>query len=390
MYVSGNIFYGISQWIILLGILKIFGNYDAGIYSLGVAIISPLILFFSLGLNTLYVTDKRYEYNVYSYNRNFYSIILAIVYISIIYSIGKDINSLYLLLLVGFHKLLENQFDMIFAFYIENKQQEIIGKIKILQSIVICFSFIIGSFVVKNLNIIFILVNLLFLLQLIYYDKKLGTGFKIRFNKDLLKTGLLLSFALLISSLNTNIPKYYLEYQGLTEYIGIFSSIIVLYSAGKILFQSIYSFLLPRIVDNICNQKILINYFKKINLYLIIISIISLLISIFLYEYWVPIIFTTEFMNYKFEIIIAILGSFFIFQSILMDMFIYSYKNYRLNLASQIVVVSLVTLSLILFNDINALTNAMISFLVFGLSVSFTKTIVAIWLIRRGLKVDKS
>ncbi|TDM43727.1 hypothetical protein ETI09_04935 [Macrococcoides canis] len=383
IFVIGNISYGISQWVILLGILKIFGVYDAGIYSLGVAIISPLVLLFSLGLNTLYVTDKKFDYKIYAYNRNFYTIFLFITYFIILVLLNKNTEMFILLILIGFHKMLETQFDMIFAFYIEKKQQHKIGIIKLLQSFMIILSFILFGIFIKNLISIFILINILFLIQLLHYDRVLGTSFKIKFNKELLKSGLLLSFALLLSSLNTNIPKYYLEINGSTEYVGIFTSIIILYAAGKIIFQSVYSFLLPKIVENINNTKTLRKYFMNINIFIVLLTLFILTISYLTYNFWVPIVFRTDFLQYKFEIMLSLLGAFLIFQSILMDLFIHSYKNYRSNLISQIIVIIMVCLSLFIFKDLNMLKNAIISFLTFGLSVSITKTLIANRLIRR-------
>ncbi|PKE45069.1 hypothetical protein CW684_02630 [Macrococcoides caseolyticum] len=383
IFVIGNISYGISQWVILLGILKIFGVYDAGIYSLGVAIISPLVLFFSLGLNTLYVTDKKFDYNIYAYNRNFYTVFLFITYSIILVLLNKNTEMFILLIFIGFHKILETQFDMIFAYYIEKKQQHKIGKIKLVQSFMIIIAFIVFGIFLKNLTYIFILINILFFIQLFYYDKVLGTSFKIKFNRELLKSGLLISFALLLSSLNTNIPKYYLELNGSTEYVGIFTSIIILYAAGKIIFQSIYSFLLPKIVENINNTKTTKKYFMIVNTSIVLLSLILLVISYATFDFWVPLIFRSDFLKYKFEIMLSVLGSFLIFQSILMDLFINSYKNYRSNLISQIIVIIFVCLSLFIFKDLNILKNAIISFLTFGLSVCITKTLIANRLIRR-------
>ncbi|BAH17378.1 hypothetical protein [Macrococcoides caseolyticum] len=383
IFVVGNISYGVSQWIILLGILKIFGVYDAGIYSLGVAIISPLVLLFSLGLNTLYVTDKRFDYKIYAYNRNFYTVFMFITYFIILVLLNKSIEILLLLILIGFQKILETQFDMIFAYYIEKKQQDKIGKIKLLQSFMIIFAFIIFGIFFKNLIGIFILIDSLFIMQLIYHDRILGTSFKIKLNTELLQSGLLLSFALLLSSLNTNIPKYYLEINGSTEYVGIFTSIIILYSAGKIIFQSAYSFLLPKIVENINNINTLKKYFISINISIGLLSIIILITSYATFNFWVPFVFRSDFLQYKIEIMLTVLGSFLIFQSILMDLFIHSYKNYRSNLISQIIVIIMVCLSLFIFKDLNLLKNAIISFLTFGLSVCITKTLIASRLIRR-------
>ncbi len=101
------------------------------------------------------------------------------------------------------------------------------------------------------------------------------------------------------------------------------------------------------------------------------------------FDFWVPLIFRSDFLKYKFEIMLSVLGSFLIFQSILMDLFINSYKNYRSNLISQIIVIIFVCLSLFIFKDLNILKNAIISFLTFGLSVCITKTLIANRLIRR-------
>ncbi|ULG72696.1 hypothetical protein [Macrococcus brunensis] len=382
LYLIGNFIYGIAQWVLQIGILKVLGEYQTGLYSISNAILAPLILLFSFGLNTLYVTNKKFSFQKYLNNRILHSIIMFLVYVCIIVISGYQQDAFGLLLFIGTFRLFEMIFEIIFAVHIEEKEQYKIGIIKINSAIIIILSYVIGISYLKNSTLAFFIINIGFIIYLLFYINKLNLKVRLNFSNQLVWEGLLISSALLISSLNTNITKYYLEIFGNTEMVGIFTSLIIIYSAGKIFITSFYSFLLPYIVDNIEDKKFLKRSFNLINIVFLIFSIFICYIAEYFKFIWVPLLFTRNFLKYDLEITIVIISSFLLFHSILMDLYLHAFKHYRFNLIIQIIVIISVIISLLCFSHLNMLLNATISFFTFAFVVFIQKLFYSYILIK--------
>lgn len=384
-YLFGNIIFGFTQWLIIILILKLGTKTELGTYTYGIAIISPLILFLSFGFNTLIVTSNASEKSSYIKARWMVSIIVMCIYMFIIiFLTGISVNKYLLIFFIGLSKMVENLYDIDYAFYIKNKKHEYVGYYKIVFSFVQIALILVCFMIFQNLTISFIIYSaILFIVNFIKNRKKIfeKEAFLIRSFK-LYAIGLPISVTLFLSSLNTNIPKYFLETSSDIIAVGIFSSFLTIYSAGNTFFFSIYNFILPKVVKMKYNKSYLKSLFIKIiGAGMLIICFVQI-VNITVLDSVIPVIFNEDFIKYKKEICLVLLSSVLIYISILMDLFINSHNKYKYNTYIQIFSVLIVAFgSSILINRFEVF-GAVLTFSIFSISVFILKTLLSIKLIK--------
>jgi O-antigen/teichoic acid export membrane protein len=65
----GGLIYAFTQWLMLIIITRVGSAYDAGIYSLGLAISAPFVLLLNLNFTALQSTDLTVQYGFDSFKR---------------------------------------------------------------------------------------------------------------------------------------------------------------------------------------------------------------------------------------------------------------------------------------------------------------------------------
>ncbi|RIM75057.1 hypothetical protein, partial [Staphylococcus arlettae] len=118
-YLLGNILFGVSQWLIILLIIKLGTSIELGVYTYGIAVIAPLILFMSFGFNTLIVTDNYLEKQTMVMLRC-YCLVVTLLFYSAIVAFFTNLThtSFLLLIVVAVSKLAEAALDINFAYLI--------------------------------------------------------------------------------------------------------------------------------------------------------------------------------------------------------------------------------------------------------------------------------
>ncbi|RBA05621.1 hypothetical protein DOD24_2406 [Staphylococcus arlettae] len=200
----------------------------------------------------------------------------------------------------------------------------------------------------------------------------------------LLKLGLPLSITLALSSLNTNIPKYILESVSTIENVGIFSSLLVIYSAGNTLFFSIYNYFLPKVVEKKSDTSYLWKVLLTILGLLFTTQLILILVGTNNLSVILQTLFTSSYVHLQKEFMNVIFGSIFVYASILFDLFINAYQKYIYNTFIQLLSVGLVAITSIVLIPYFEIYGATLAFLIFGITVSITKLIISIMIIQRG------
>lgn len=281
----GNIIYALSQWIIITIIARFGSTSDLGVYSLGLAITAPIVLFFSFQLRTFLATDSNNEYNFAQYfgGRIIHLTISFILIIPIAFLYSNNFETILVIILLGIIKYFEGLSDICMGLYQKKSKIDIIGKSQMYRGISSIIAVCILYFYTRSL--IFSLLGLLIVMivRLVNYDlkhlKPLGeiTPVFDRSSIQLMKMAFPLGVVSLISSLNTNIPKYFLEYFSGTEEVGIFSALYYILIASNMLITPISLLVAPRIANAYKQNKI--KNFLKLNLQLSMVSVIvSLLI----------------------------------------------------------------------------------------------------------------
>src|SRR5699024_2871869 len=101
-------------------IIKLGTSIELGVYTYGIAVIAPLILFMSFGFNTLIVTDNYLEKQTMVMLRCYCLVVTLLFYIAIFAFFTNLINMSFLLLIViEVSKLYEAALDINFAYIIK-------------------------------------------------------------------------------------------------------------------------------------------------------------------------------------------------------------------------------------------------------------------------------
>jgi O-antigen/teichoic acid export membrane protein len=269
---GGNIVYAITQWLIITVIARFGSAEDLGIYSLGLAITAPVVLFFSFQLRTILATDIKNQYDFPQYLGSriihlTFSFVLVIP-ISIFYS--EDFKTILVIIIMGLVKYIEALSDICMGYFQKEGKVDLIGKSQLYRGISTSVTVII-IYIFSN-NIIFSCLGLLIVMVLRYilFDlKKLRTITDVSpiFNNswfELMLMTLPLGVSSLIGSLNTNIPRYFLDHFWGVEEVGIFSALYFILIAGNMLITPISLLAAPRIAN--AYNKGTVSQFVKINM----------------------------------------------------------------------------------------------------------------------------
>ncbi|WP_251518615.1 hypothetical protein [Staphylococcus sp. Marseille-Q6910] len=167
--------------------------------------------------------------------------------------------------------------------------------------------------------------------------------------------------------------------------VGIFSSILTIYSAGNTLFFSVYNYILPKAVEHKNNAKFLTNLLFKFILSGFVFAILVVIVNYTILDKLIELVFNDHFYKYKYEIIIVIFSSILVYLSILFDIFINAHNKYKYNTRIQIVsVIIVVVFSLILIRPLGIL-GAAYTFTMFAIVVFTLKFVLSLKIIK-GVK----
>lgn len=231
-----NILYAISQFIILSAIAKIGGPEEVGLFTLAMAIVSPIFLLLNVKLRSILLTDQKNENSFFDFYRlrNITNIISIFLVLIILLVLNLENYLIITTILLALSKNFEMKSDIYYGFYQKNNRYDLVGKSTLARG-VFGSSLAVGSYYIFE-SIIFVMASLLISNFLIYmfYDKrngfKIGSKniFSIENKKGLKKIYYLFLLALplgistVIGSLNTNFPRYLIEAElGLYD-LGIF------------------------------------------------------------------------------------------------------------------------------------------------------------------------
>ncbi|RIL24910.1 hypothetical protein BUY97_06140 [Staphylococcus gallinarum] len=242
-------------------------------------------------------------------------------------------------------------------------------------------------YTIGNLVLPFTIYSLLTIVCFFIINKQAFVLEKLNVNeyKKLISLGIPLSITLFLSSLNTNIPKYVLEYASSIAAVGIFSSILTIYSAGNTFFFSIYNYVLPKTVEN----KFNFSYLKKLLVGIIIGGIFSyvivIIVSFTILDNIIVIMFNQKFLAYKLQILIIIFSAILVYMSILFYLYIHAHNKYKYNTRIQVISVVIVLLSSLILINLFGILGATYTFTIFAISIFVMKLILSLKIIK-GVK----
>ncbi|MBW4687800.1 MAG: oligosaccharide flippase family protein [Komarekiella atlantica HA4396-MV6] len=261
---AGNMIYASCQWGMLVVLAKLGTPEMVGRFTLGLAVTAPIILFSNLNLRAVQATDakQQYRFGDYLLLRLITIVLAVVVIIGLTFVGGYRGETALVILVIGLAKGIESISDVFYGLLQQRERMDRIAKSMIFKGLLSLIALGGGVFLTKSVAWGAVGLAFVWLLILIVYDipisiRLIGVNnlrtcftlvrefFKVqsfersplqKFDtktlKELLWLTLPLGFVMMLISLQTNIPRYFIErYLGERE-LGIFAAIAYLQVVG--------------------------------------------------------------------------------------------------------------------------------------------------------------
>lgn len=245
----GNMIYAATQWGVLIALAK-FGTPElVGQYSLALAVTAPVILLTNMQLDNVQSTDAKRLYHFHDYfNLRFIMTALGLLMIlGIVLVSGYRPEVALIVMAVGLTKAFEAISNIFYGLLQQRERMDRIAKSLILRGVLALAFFSVGLLLSKNILVAILGIALAWLLVLLFYDLRSGMLilgraelFKaLKPNRDFGKLARLtwlalpLGFVMMLISLNSALPRYFLESSHGEHTLGIFSALTYITVAGS-------------------------------------------------------------------------------------------------------------------------------------------------------------
>lgn len=314
---SGNIFFGLSQWLVISFMSK-FGNVDmVGEYTLALGLTAPIFLLLNFNLRSMQATDQKDEFSfVYYFSfRNITSTTAFLILIIILMFLDYSMTTMIVIFIVGINKFIESQSDVVFGHFQKIEYMSLISISKIIKGTLNVLTITIALLVSNSLVIALIGMVVTNLLIFSFFDmrnlyknnvKRIKTKDLLFVFKDkkklfsILIMGLPLGIASSLDSLTINSQRYIIEYSLSITEVGYYSSITYLMISGQTIVGALSRAVLPRLTKYFLED--IKKYIKSI-LFLVILGVIMgvvlIIISYFFGGFILSVLYTEEFVSYS-------------------------------------------------------------------------------------------
>lgn len=263
----GNVVYAAAQWLMLVVLARLTTPADVGRFSLGLAIAAPVIMFTNLQLRAVQATDasRDYLFSDYFALRLLTTTLGLLVILGIALLGGYRIEAAWVIIAVGVAKAVEATSDVFYGLLQQRERMDRIALSMILKGILSLGLFSLLTYLTRQ--VIWGVIGLIGAWVLVLnYDVRNGAWVLKRSDAvtdpaaayplprwqwpvlfELVRLSLPLGLVMMLISLNTNLPRYFVErYWGEAE-LGIFSAMAYIIVAGNTLVISLGHAASPRL-----------------------------------------------------------------------------------------------------------------------------------------------
>ncbi|MFD1607117.1 oligosaccharide flippase family protein [Oceanobacillus luteolus] len=392
----GSVVYSASQFFILILLAK-FGNpVMVGLYSIGLAITAPIIMLTNLQLRQIQATDTS---NYYTFNDYFglriISGIVAICITLVILAIGGyDFKKSIIILLVALTKIMDSYSDVIYGQLQQHERMDYIGKSRVIKGVLTIVVMGITLFITRDLiNSLIVLTITWFLIFWIYDKRKIKLfiqdikpSFSYSKLKQLVILALPLGIVLMLGSLNTNLPRIFVDKFYGEEMLGYFASIAYLLVVGNTFVQSVGQAASPRLAKLYKNRQF--DKFKKIMLFLMLIGLkiglFAIIISIVLGELILEIIYDSSYADYNHILVLVMVASTFTFLSSFLGYNITAMRLFKVQPIIGLVSLIITLVSSLILIPTYGLVGAAYTLIIGGIAQCILKLAVTLFNLKRS------
>ena len=304
----GNSVYAGCQWGILIVLAK-FGTPEmVGQFALGLAITGPVVLFTNLGLRAVQVTDARSEYQFGHYLavRLLTCVAALVVIIVIVWWSGYRGQMAWIILMVGMAKVIEAVSDVFHGLLQRHERMDKVARSLMVKGPLSLVALAFGVW--QTGEVLGGLLGLLsaWALVLLVYDLpngirlislktngfpisiRLGANFKKIYPRwewqklvSLAWLALPLGLVAMLISLNSNIPRYFIESALGTRELGIYAALVSLMTAGGMIISALDKSVTPRQANYFANgnRKALIMLLAKLFLFAAFLGVMGIMVA---------------------------------------------------------------------------------------------------------------
>ncbi|MCY1163093.1 hypothetical protein D9M71_31390 [compost metagenome] len=316
--VGGNFVFAFSQWVILIFFARMTNQENLGQYALALAIVTPIFAVGNLQLRPLYILDVNSEQK-YTYTHFYYlRLICSFIALACCLVLGLFFNvSILVLLLVGLLKFFESYSDIIYAYYNAHDQTQLISKSLFLKGTLSVLAVAVGLYLFDFYTalILFLIVYLvvwLFIDNL--YIQKTQEIKKMSLDLGIMKSAIPMGISLGIVTLQSNIPRLFLDQYASIEAVGIFTVLSYFIIVGSIFINSICQYLSPRLTYAWNHNRA---YFKKLLSMALLIAgglgLIAIFLSYFMGEFVLNLVYGAEYVAYTDAFVLTMVAGFILY-----------------------------------------------------------------------------
>jgi O-antigen/teichoic acid export membrane protein len=276
----GGVIYGACQWGMLMTLAKLGSTVMVGRFSLGLAICAPVIMFTNLHLRAVQITDAKDEYVFGDYLglRLLTTAFAFLVIAGIVLACGYGGQTAGVVLVIGAAKCVESISDVFYGLFQKHERMDMIALSMILKGSLSLLAlgivvYMIGSVLwgVAALFCVWSVVLLAYDLPRASFSFRTASEVSIlspRWNVitlgKLAWLALPLGLVMLLISLNTNIPRYFVKLHLGEGPLGIFAAMAYLIVAGNMIVHALGQSVSPKLArfyaaaDTLAYRKLLL------------------------------------------------------------------------------------------------------------------------------------
>ncbi len=237
---AGNGIYAVCQWLIVIAIAKLGSEQLVGRFALGLAVTAPLFQFANLQLRAVHVTDARGDYRFDQYfGLRIVCTAAALAVAALIAAAGSySRETALVIVLVAVAKSIECLSDLLQGVLQRQERMDLVSRSLIYKGVasVVAVGLTLGlahSLVASTAAMIgaWLLVFLVFDVRrarraLRGLRQVFLPSFSLRVFRGIFVLTVPLGVVMMLSSLSSNIPRYFVERQGSERELGIFSALL--------------------------------------------------------------------------------------------------------------------------------------------------------------------
>lgn len=261
----GNVVYALSQWGMMVALAKFGSPEMVGRFALGLAITAPVILFTGLALRPVQATDVRRTFRFSDYlGLRLVATFIALLVIMVIVRVGGySGETAWVILLIGLAKAFEAVSDIYYGLFQQQERMDRVATSMMIRGPLSLIALTVAVLVTHRVGAGAAALALAWVSVLLFYDVPNGRAILQHWPGQgdrqsfwdwpaLLRLGRLslpLGFTMMLISLNTNIPRYFIECYWGERQLGLFAAVAYLMTAGTMVVNALGQSASPRMAS---------------------------------------------------------------------------------------------------------------------------------------------